>query len=95
MDRDEMMREARSRTGAPPESVVIATEERAGNLYTFYRDSAGMLWYTSARTEAFDAWIKAAARQRRDEKRKASGASREVAPEEPAILTDQHRFSIA
>ncbi len=95
MDRDEMMRDARSRIGVPPESVVIATEERAGNLYTFYRDSAGRLWYTSARTEAFDAWIKKAARQRKEEKRKASGASREVAPEEPAILTDQHRFSIA
>lgn len=95
MDRDELMQSARSRIGEPPESVVIATEERAANLYTFYRDSKGELWYTSARTEAFEAEMQAAVRRRKEEKRKTSDAALREASEEPVMLTDNRNISIA
>ena len=95
MDRDELFRTALSCIGAPPESVVIATEERANNLYTFYRDSADVIWYTSAGTEAFNAEAQEAIRRRKAEKRKTSDATRKEASEEPVMLTDNHKKSIA
>lgn len=95
MDRDELMKSARSCTGIPPESVVIATEETANNHYTFYQDSKGKLWYTSARTEAFEAEMQAAVRRRKEEKRKTSDAALQEASEEPVMLTEHHNISIA
>lgn len=90
MDRDELFRTAESCIKAPPESVLIATEETANNFYSFWKDAEGHIWYTSARTDAFDAEIKAVAR-----KRKTSDATSREASEEPVISTDHHRKSIA
>lgn len=95
MDRDELFRIAESCIGPPPESVVIATEEKANNLYTFWRDSEGKIWYTSERTERFEAEMQEAAKRRKEEKRKTSDATSQEASEEPVILTDHHRKSIA
>lgn len=98
MDRDELFASAMSCVGPPPESVVIATEEKANNRYTFWKDSEGQIWYTSERTEAFDADMQEAAKRRKAEKRKTSDASREEASEEPVMrntITDKHKKSIA
>lgn len=95
MDRDELFRVAESCIGPPPESVLIATEEKANNFYTFWRDSEGHIWYTSARTEAFDAEIQEAARRRKAEKRKTSDATSQEASEEPVMQTDHYKESIA
>ncbi len=95
MDRDELFQTAMSCVGPPPDSVVIATEEMRNNTYTFWRDKEGHIWYTSARTEAVDAEIQEAIKRRKAEKRKTSDASREDASEEPVMLTDNHKESIA
>lgn len=95
MDRDELFRIAESCIGPPPESVVIATEEKANNFYTFWKDSEGKIWYTSERTERFDAEMQEAAKRRKAEKRKTSDATREEASEEPVMLTDHYKESIA
>lgn len=92
MDRDELFRTAMSCISPPPNSVVIATEERVNNFYTFWRDGEGNIWYTSARTDAFNAEMQEAIRRR---KRKTSDATREEASEEPVMLTDHHKESIA
>ena len=95
MDRDELFASAMSCVGPPPESVVIATEEKANNLYTFWRDSEGQIWYTSERTEAFDAEMQEAAKRR---KRKTSDATLPAASEGPVMLkasTNNHKKSIA
>lgn len=95
MDRDDLFQTAESCIKPPPESVVIATEERANNVYTFWRDSEGHIWYTSARTEAFDAEMQEAINRRKAEKRKTSDATRKEASEEPVKLTDHYKESIA
>lgn len=95
MDRDELFASAMSCVGPPPESVVIATEERSNNVYTFWKDSEGQIWYTSARTEAFDEEMQEAEKRRKAEKRKTSDAIRKEASEEPVILTDLYKESIA
>lgn len=98
MHRDELFQSAMSCIGPPPESVLIATEETAKNFYTFWRDSEGQIWYTSARTEAFDAEIQAEERRRKAEKRKTSDATSREASEEPAMqntLTEYYKESIA
>lgn len=98
MDRDELFKIAESCIGPPPESVVIATEETTNNAYTFWRDKEGKIWYTSARTEAFDAEMQEAIRRRKAEKRKTSDASREDASEEPVVQntsTNNRKESIA
>lgn len=102
MDRDEQayqslesLSEAMSCIGQPPDSVVIATRTTAQNTYTYYLDKEGVLWYSSARTEAFDAEMKEAARRLKAEKRKTSDATRKEASEGPVILTDNHKESIA
>lgn len=95
MDRDELFREAMSCIKPPPDSVVIATEEMKNNTYTFWRDKEGQIWYTSARTDAVEAEMQEAIRRWKAEKRKTSDASREDASEEPVMLTDHHKESIA
>ena len=95
MDRDELYQMAESCIKAPTESVLIATEETANNFYSFWKDSEGHIWYTSARTDAFDAEIKEAAKQR---KRKTSDATLREASEELVMqnmLTNNHKKSIA
>lgn len=95
MDKDELFASAMSCVGPPPDSVVIATEERSNNTYTFWKDSEGQIWYTSARTEAFNAEMQEAAKRRKAEKRKTSDATSQEASEEPVILTDHYKESIA
>lgn len=95
MDRDELFKTAISCIGEPPESVVIATEETENNFYTFYRDSADVIWYTSARTEAFNTEAQEAIRRCKAEKRKTSDATSQEASEEPVMLTDHYKESIA
>ncbi len=98
MDRDELFQTAESCVGPPPDSVLIATEEKAKNVYTFWRDREGKIWYTSERTEAFDAEMQEATKRRKAEKRKTSDATREEASEEPVVqnmLTDHYKESIA
>ena len=93
MDRDDLFQTAESCIKPPPESVVIATEERSNNVYTFWRDSEGHIWYTSARTDAVNAEMQEAMNRRR--KRKTSDATRKEASEEPVMLTDHYKESIA
>ena len=95
MDRDFLFATAMSRVGPPPESVVIATEETTNGKYTFWKDSEGQIWYTSEGTEAFDKEMQEAAKRRKAEQRKTSDASLRVASEEPVILTDHYKESIA
>ena len=98
MDRDELFASAMSCVGPPPESVVIATEERSNNEYTFWKDVEGNIWYTSARTEAFDKEMQEAAKRRKAEQRKTSDATLPAASEEPVMLTKNitnHKKSIA
>ena len=95
MDRDELFREAMSCIKPPPDSVVIATEETRNNTYTFWRDKEGQIWYTSARTDAVEVEMQEAAKRLKAEKRKTSDATRKEASEEPVVLTDNHKESIA
>lgn len=105
MDRDEQaywslefLSDAMSCIGQPPDSVIVATRTTVNNTYTYYLDSDGVLWYSSARTDAFDAEIKEAARRQKAEKRKTSDATSREASEEPVIqntLTDHYTKSIA
>lgn len=95
MDRDDLFHTAESCIRPPTDAVLIATEETANNVYTFWRDNEGHIWYTSARTDAFDAEIKEAARRQKAEKRKTSDATSREASEEPVIPTDHHKKSIA
>ena len=95
MDREELFRKAMSCIKPPTDSVLIATEELANNVYTFWQDKEGNIWYTSARTDAVEAEMQEAARRLKAEKRKTSDATRKEASEEPVILTDHHRKSIA
>lgn len=102
MDRDEQaykamesLEDAMSCIGQPQNSVVIATRTTAQDTYTYYLDEEGVLWYSSARTDAFDAEIKEAARRR---KRKTSDAALQEASEEPVMsnmLTEHYKESIA
>lgn len=95
MDKEELFRSAMSCIRPPAESVVIAIEETKNNLYTFWRDSEGRIWYTSARTDAFDAEMQEAIRRMKAEKRKTSDATRKEASEGSVMLTDNHKRSIA
>lgn len=95
MDREELFHEAMSCLKPPEDSVLIATEEKSNNVYTFWQDPEGNIWYTSARTDAFDAEMQETAKRLKAEKRKTSDATSRGASEEPVILTDHHRKSIA
>lgn len=95
MDRDELFREAMSCIKPPPDSVVIATEETSMNFYTFWKDKEGNIWYTSAGTDAVEAEMQEAAKRLKARKRKTSDATRKEASEEPVMLTDNHKESIA
>jgi len=95
MDRDDLFQVAESCIKVPEGSVLIATEEKANNTYSFWKDAEGHIWYTSTRTEVFDAEMQEAAKRRKAEKRKTSDATSQEASEEPVILTDHHRKSIA
>lgn len=98
MDRDELFRIAESCIKLPPDAVLIATEEKANNVYTFWRDDEGHIWYTSARTEAFDAEMQEAAEHLKKRKRKTSDATSQEASEEPVVQnasTNNHKRSIA
>lgn len=95
MDRDFLFATAMSCVGPPPDSVVIATEERSNNTYTFWKDVEGNIWYTSERTEKVNAELQEAAKRRKAEKRKTSDATRKEASEEPVMLTDHYKESIA
>lgn len=95
MDRDFLFATAMSRVGPPPESVVIATEETTNGKYTFWKDVEGNIWYTSEGTEAFDKEMQEAAKRQKEEKRKTSDATRKEASEEPVMLTDHYKESIA
>lgn len=95
MDRDELFASAMSCIRPPADSVIIATEEKTNNVYTFWRDSEGQIWYTSERTEAVDAEMQEAMKRRKAEKRKTSDATSQEASEEPVMLTDHYKESIA
>lgn len=95
MDKEELFKTAMSCIRPPAESMVIATEETRNNLYTFWRDSEGHIWYTSARTDAFDAEMQEAIRRMKAEKRKTSDATGKEASEGSVMLTDNHKRSIA
>ena len=95
MDRDDLFQIAESCVKPPPDSVVIATEETSTNFYTFWKDKEGNIWYTSARTDAVEAEMQEAAKRRKAEKRKTSDATRKEASEEPVMLTDHYKESIA
>ena len=97
MDRDELFQTAESCIKAPEGSVLIASEEKADNTYFFWKDEEGHIWYTSARTEAFDAEMQEAIRRRKAEKRKTSDATSREASEEPVMqnITNHYKESIA
>ena len=98
MNRDELFQTAMSCIKPPTDSVLIATEETANNFYTFWKDSEGQIWYTSKRTEKFDAEIQEAIRRLKAEKRKTSDATSQEASEEPVMqntLTENYKESIA
>lgn len=98
MDREELFQEAMSCIKPPTDSVLIATEELANNVYTFWQDKEGNIWYTSARTDAIEAEMQEAARRLKAEKRKTSDATRKEASEEPVMqntLTEDYEKSIA
>lgn len=92
MNREVLFAEAESCIKAPEESVLIATEETKNNKYSFWRDSEGKIWYTSERTDAFNAEMEKVRR-----KRKTSDATSQEASEEPAMLniTNHYKESIA
>lgn len=98
MDREELFCTAESCIRPPTDAVLIATEETANNVYTFWRDNEGHIWYTSARTDAVDAEMQEAAQRLKAEKRKTSDATSREASEEPVMhntLTDRYTKSIA
>ncbi|MBP3617907.1 MAG: hypothetical protein J6J38_07710 [Lachnospiraceae bacterium] len=98
MDREELFHEAMSCLKPPEDSVLIATEELTNNVYTFWQDKEGNIWYTSTRTDAIEAEMQEAARRLKAEKRKTSDATRKEASEEPVMqntLTEDYEKSIA
>lgn len=98
MDRDDLFKKAESCIKVPEDSVLIATEETANNMYTFWQDAEGNIWYTSSRTKAFDAEMQEAAERLKERKRKTTDATSQEASVEPVVQntsTNNYKKSIA